>query len=85
MIKKYVLVLVVVVVAIIVAYGVYHSYSSGESLESEYSDTFSAGVDDSGTPTTNTSNATTPNEQKTDNKTNRSTVSIPLEKPPFID
>jgi len=86
MTKKYVLlVLAIIIVGIIAAYGVYYSYSSGKSSESESRDTSPAPVDDSGTPTVNASNATIPNEQENDNQTNRSTVSIPLEKPPFIE
>jgi uncharacterized protein (UPF0333 family) len=86
MTRKYVLVLVVVVVAIIAVYSVYSYYQTGKSTESAENSSLSSGVHESGTITTNTSdNTPVPNEQETDNQTNRSTMAIPLEKPPFVD
>jgi hypothetical protein len=86
MTKKYVLVLVVVVVAIIAVYSGYSYYQTGKSTESTDNSSLSSGVNESGTTITNTSdNTPVPNEQETDNQTNRSTVSIPLERPPFVD
>jgi septal ring-binding cell division protein DamX len=85
MTKKYVLVLAIIVVGTIVAYSGYSHYQTGKSTESADNSSLSSGVSDSGTITTNTTdNTPVPNFQENDNQTNRSTVSIPLEKPPFI-
>ena len=89
--NKYLILLVVVIVSgIIVVYGAYSYYSIGNSSEpltiTNYKDNISASLNETGNNTTNDYNETDmPGLNESDNRTNRSTVSIPLEKPPFID
>jgi len=71
--RKYLLWLVVIVFGVIVVYGAYSYYSISNSAESVTVNT------------TNYNDTDIPLLNETDNKTNRSTVSIPLEKPPFIE
>jgi hypothetical protein len=90
MTNKYLLLLVVIVSGIIVVYGAYSYYSIGNSTESSnitnYSDNTSTSLNKTSDNITNNYNDTDiPILNGTDNRTNRSTVSIPLEKPPFID
>ena len=81
MTNKYLL-LVVVIVSGVMVYGVYSYYSIGNSPESL--------INETGNNTTNGYNETDMhglNESNNNNRTNRSTasISIPLEKPPFIE
>ena len=71
--RKYLLWLVVIVFGVIVVYGTYSYYSISNNTESVTVNT------------TNYNDTDIPLLNETDNKTNRSTVSIPLEKPPFIE
>ena len=49
-------------------------------------DNGSSSINETGNNTTNNYTGTDiPGLNETDNRTNRSTISIPLEKPPFID
>ena len=73
MTKRYLLWLVVIVFGIIVVYGAYSYYSIGNITESVTVNT------------TNYNDTDIPILNETNNITNQSTVSIPLEKPPFID
>jgi hypothetical protein len=87
MTKKYVLVLAAVLVfGIIAMYGVYSYYSIGKSAEPLSIDKVSTDSNQSSPTTANAStNTTLSDAQEIDNRTNQSTVSLPLEKPPFID
>ena len=81
MTNKYLL-LVVVIVSGVMVYGVYSYYSIGNSPESL--------INETGNNTTNGYNETDMpglNESNNNNRTNRSrvSISIPLEKPPFIE
>ena len=71
--RKYLLWFVVIVFGVIVIYGAYSYYSISNNTESVTVNT------------TNYNDTNIPLLNETDNKTNRSTVSIPLEKPPFIE
>ena len=82
MTNKYLLLVVVIVSGVMVLYGVYSYYSIGNSPESL--------INENGNNTTNGYNETDMhglNGSNNINRTNRSTASIsmPLEKPPFIE
>ena len=89
MTNKYLLLLLVIVSAFVVVYGVYSYYSIGNGIEptntANYGDNITTCINE----TCNTSNSykdtDIPYLNETDNRTNRSVVAIPLEKPPFID
>jgi len=82
MTNKYLL-LVVVIVSGVMVYGVYSYYSIGDSPESL--------INETGNNTTNGYNETDMHglNESNNNRTNRSrvsiSISIPLEKPPFIE
>jgi len=79
MTNKYLLLVVVIVSGVMAVYGVYSYYSicdSPESLINETGNNTTNGYSETDMPGLNESN---------NNRTNRSTVSIPLEKPPFIE
>jgi len=79
MTNKYLLLVVVIVSGVMAVYGVYSYYSIGdspESLTNENGNNTTNGYSETDMPGLNESN---------NNRTNRSTVSIPLEKPPFIE
>jgi len=80
MTNKYLL-LVVVIVSGVMVYGVYSYYSIGNSPESL--------INETGNNTTNGYNETDMHglNESNNNRTNRSrvSISIPLEKPPFIE
>ena len=82
MTNKYLLLVVVIVSGVMVVYGVYSYYTIGNSPESL--------INENGNNTTNGYNETDMhglNESNNNNRTNRSrvSISIPLEKPPFIE
>jgi hypothetical protein len=84
MVNKYLILMVVIVSGIVVVYGAYSYYSAGNSAVTNYSDNIS--VSKTGTETTNSYNDTDiPGLNETGNRTNRSTISISLEKPPFVE
>jgi len=77
MTNKYLLLVVVIVSGVMVVYGVYSYYTIGDSSESL--------INETGNNTTNGYNET--DMPGLNNRTNRSrvSISIPLEKPPFIE
>jgi len=83
MTNKYLLLVVVIVSGVMVLYGVYSYYTIGDSSESL--------INENGNNTTNGYNETDMHglneSNNNNNRTNRSTasISIPLEKPPFIE
>lgn len=81
---RYLVVVALVIIGVIAAYGVYHGYSSGGTREADVEDTSAAGLNDSETPPT-TPSSTPSSSGETANATNQTTISIPLEKPPFIE
>jgi len=84
MVNKYLILMVVIVSGIVVVYGAYSYYSGGNSDVTDHSDNISASK--TGTDTTNSYNGTDISGlNETGNRTNRSTISIALEKPPFIE
>jgi multidrug resistance efflux pump len=74
--KRYLAVLTLVIVSVVVAYSVYRWSSSGANGEAGVSDT---------TPPITPSSPGPASSVETTNETNRSSISIPLEKPPFIE
>jgi len=86
MTNKYLILLVLTVSAIVVGYSAYSYYLIGDNPESlnatNYGDNISTSINETG----KTNNYTdTDGLNETLNRTNQSTISIPLEKPPFID
>ena len=84
MVNKYLVLLVVIVSGIVVVYGAYSYYSGKNSAVTDHSDNIYASK--TGTETTNSYTDTDISGlNETGNRTNRSTISISLEKPPFIE
>ena len=78
-------VLAIIIISVIVAYGIYQWSSSGESGE-EGVENIAPNLNESTTiSTTSPSQNGSSSSREIANETNQSSISIPLEKPPFID
>jgi hypothetical protein len=77
--KRYLLVLVVIILGVLAAYSSYSYYQPGRAPEP------GSEASEPGTTTMPSTGSNTTAVQEPVNETNRSTVSIPLEKPPFIE
>jgi hypothetical protein len=82
---RYLVVLAIIIVSVIVTYSVYHGYSNRGSGEADVEDTSSASLNESATPSTTPSSPGPASSEEPANAMNQSSISIPLEKPPFIE